>query len=327
MNKPYLLAILLLTGCASNDTAVFVTSTSLSIFEGDSKPAGVSIGYKRVEGYLGPNNADGSAPPVLASIETDANIWSPKVRQLYATGDAAVIAATGKNDKKATDTQAGLGKVMFFGTSTNLGLSIGTTANVPDSFAFGYKRKEMSVIPLVKISGSGNSATYSYPSVLASIDTAGSAGREGDGTKAALSASQFFATGDSARAMAAKLSSEFVDRAEMSVGAAQKVMAGRALTCYARVMLQDRAKVWEDAHEHDLYNEHGDEKGKMLTHLQGEFALSVENNVITDADRLYRADAVYAKSVFIVDDRDTGRLARVAEHRGFVCALARSNKK
>ena len=161
-----------LCGCATKNTAVFVTSTSLSILEGDTKPAGISIGYKRVEGYLGPNNASGSAPPVLASIESDAKMFSPKIRQLYATGNAAVIAASAKGDpsiKAKLDDR----KLMFFGTSTNIGISIGTTTSVPDSFAFGYKRKEFSMIPLVATTEGG----MTYPSVLASIDTTGEVGK------------------------------------------------------------------------------------------------------------------------------------------------------
>jgi hypothetical protein len=33
-------------------------------------------------------------PPVLASIKSDLSIFNPKIRQVYATGDAAVIAVS-----------------------------------------------------------------------------------------------------------------------------------------------------------------------------------------------------------------------------------------
>ena len=176
-------------GCATQEpSAVFITSTSLSVIEGDTKPPGASIGYKRIEGYIGPNNADGSAPPILASIETDGKILNQKIRQLYATGGAAVIASGSAGQYSEPDADGKKSHTMFFGTSTNLGLSFGTTANVLDSFNFGYKRKELSVIPLIKDKQEG----YVYPSVLASIDTTGGANVNATEADLELKTSQYF---------------------------------------------------------------------------------------------------------------------------------------
>ena len=49
-----LMALLLLTGCASRlDTVVFVTKTSLGV-DVEQTPPTASIAYDRVEGYFGP---------------------------------------------------------------------------------------------------------------------------------------------------------------------------------------------------------------------------------------------------------------------------------
>lgn len=314
--------LLLVSACATKNSAVFVTSTSVSIFEGDTKPAGISVGYKRVEGYLGPNNADGSAPPVLASIESDARTFNPRIRQLYATGGAAAIAASADYEYEDEGAPSDR-RLMFFGTSTNIGLTIGTTSNVPDSFAFGYKRKEFSLIPLVETS---DGSAYLYPSVLASIDTTGDLGDRESIDGAGLRSSQFFATGEAARSMAERLRPVFIDRAQLSVGDAQRVMAGRALNCYAGVSLLDRVKVWEDADFHDLYFEDENESGSTLRRLKDDFSASVTDGTVTDPDRLYRADRRYTGFVFIDDAADSERLSALAEHRAFVCGLSRTNQ-
>lgn len=312
----------LVVGCASPDKAIFVTSTSLSLLEGDTKPAGMSVAYKRVEGYLGPNNADGTAPPVIASIQSDGKLWGPKIRQLYATGAAAKSASSGDVCKPNKTANGKDRELMFFGTSTNVGLSVGTTSSVPDSFAFGYKRKEFSLIPLVKIDSTEN---YVYPSVLASIDTTGELGDSTSNVDVALSTNQLFATGEAACELAKELHQEFVDRVRLSVDDQQRVMAARALNCYAGVRLRDRVAVWRDANFNDLYHEDEDERGAALFTLEGAYAESVSGGAITDADKLFRADKAYTASVFITSPGNSERLARLTEHRGFVCGLSRSN--
>ena len=82
------------------------------------------------------------------------------------------------------------------------GLKVGFSTAVPDSFSFGFKRKEYSFIsvgPVVTKYGSHDV----YPSVLASIDTGEKVSTTGEIDKTALSSSQFFATGRAARKLAA----------------------------------------------------------------------------------------------------------------------------
>jgi len=197
--------VLVLTGCTTTNEVLFVTKTSLGI-DFDAKPATASIGYDRIEGYIAPRYANGEIPPVVASIKSDGGIFNPRISQVYATGDAAVIAVSAdqsKNEKKPEKKLQGDKELMFFGTNTSTGLKVGFTSYVPDSFVFGFKRKEYSFIPLGKAVDKGGKDYDVYPSVLASIDTAANVSTTGDIDKTSLSNSQFFATGQAARELAA----------------------------------------------------------------------------------------------------------------------------
>ena len=190
-------AALLLSACASpKDTVVFVTNTSFGI-NVEAKPPTASIAYDRTEGYIGPRTANGGIPPVVASLQTSGDVFQPKVRTLYATGDAAIGVVspagppTGNGDLNTGDNQ-----MAFFGTTTTIGLKVGfdPTAGTPDSLVFGFKRKELSVIPLGTDGGK-----LHYPSVLASIDTTVGATTLQD---TGLTISQYFATGQAANVLA-----------------------------------------------------------------------------------------------------------------------------
>ena len=325
-------------GCASRDEAVFVTSTSISVLEGDTKPAGLNVGYKRVEGYIGPNNADGTAPPVLASIESNSSITNPKYRQLYATGDAAVIAVGGQPVDVSTGSVTE-SDVMFFGTSTNIGLSIGTTSDIPDSFNLGYKRQELSVIPLVK-----DGDKYRYPSVIASIDNVTSTSIE----DVSLNTNQFFASGNAARALAPELGNTFIERSNVTLDAAQKVESSSILSCYSGVALNDLEKVWRHATDLNLFREGEAELGEIYAFLMEQLnsAVSViaptDNNlddggtgirgnndpriVVTNYDVLVNANKAYSQSVNISNALETDRLVNLKQHRAFVCGLAKTNR-
>ena len=191
---------LALAGCAAPDHVLFVTKTSIGI-DFDSKPATVSLAYDRIEGYVAPRYANGEIPPVVASVKSDGRIFNPLIRQFYATGDAAVIATGGKASGRRQP-MTGTRKLMFFGTTTTTGIKVGFTTTLPDSFVFGFKRKEFSYIPLGTV-GTGDLAYDVYPSVLASIDTAANVSIDGKTGDTSLTNSQFFATGTAARQLAA----------------------------------------------------------------------------------------------------------------------------
>ena len=180
-----------LGGCETTTHAIFVTSTSLG-FNYDSAPPSASIAYDRTEGFIGPGYDDGSLPPVLATLQTDGNVVAPKIRQIYGTGAAAIIASGGTaTGPKALGTNP---HTVFIGTTTTIGLkaSFGSD-NGLTGFNLGFKRKEFSDLPLL-------GSPPVYPSVLASIDmTASSTSPSG----VTLTSQQFIATGPAAEALAA----------------------------------------------------------------------------------------------------------------------------
>ena len=211
--------VLVMFGCAAlyacaPDHVMFVTDTSLGI-NVESKPATASIAYDRTEGFIGPRYSDGTIPPVVASLQTGGNVFNPAIRQFYATGNAAVLAtsasssntpprqpasSSGPSSNGSTDPRNTIGKLAFFGTSTTIGVKVGFDgqAPLPDSFVFGYRRKEFSFIPVDDAdNGTGGGG---YSSTLASIDSNTSTSNPAGVTVAGpgsvgLSATQFFATG------------------------------------------------------------------------------------------------------------------------------------
>ena len=99
---------------------------------------------------------------------------------------------TGEPDKK---------KLMFVGTATTVGLKVGSaeTGPVPDSLLFGYRRKEISVIPLGEERRSDGTVKAIYPLVLASVDMNT---KTTDPTETGITLKQFFATGQAADGLA-----------------------------------------------------------------------------------------------------------------------------
>lgn len=188
----WLVPLILAAGCTNPDTAIFATVSAFGV-NVDSKPPTVAIAYDRFEGFIGPRYGNGGAPPVVASMETDGNAVTPRVRQTYATGAAAVNAVGG--DVTGPEGLQDNKKLMLFGTATTVGIKVGFgTEGVPDSLVFGYRRKEASIIPLGE---DGQKAVY--PSVLASIDTGVKAQSQ---LSTSMTTRQFFATGAAADKLA-----------------------------------------------------------------------------------------------------------------------------
>ena len=207
---------LVLLGCS--DTATFVTGTSIGL-AASAETRQVQIGYSRAELFQGPNYPDvGEAPAVAGFFGSDLQVFSPHIRQLYATGDAAGLVTTpvalepcppdGRGSADAppnlcaerANTLSGERRILVFGTGTSLGLKLGFTGDAPSSIDFGYDREELSVIPMHKQAPSGDSnKPDKYSSVLASVDV-NLATPNFLGTD--LKLTQFFATGAAARNLA-----------------------------------------------------------------------------------------------------------------------------
>jgi len=208
---------LVLLGCS--DSATFVTGTDIGI-TANADTQQVQIGYSRAELFQGPNYPDvGDAPEAVGFLGSDLQIFSPHIRQLYATGDAAGIVTTptplqpcpptGQPAANSPPnlcpeqpaTLTGERRPLVFSTGTNVGLKLGFTGNAPSSIQLGYDREELSVIPLHSTAptAGGTDKPDKYSSVLASLDMNVSAPNFlGSG----LQMTQFFATGAAARNLA-----------------------------------------------------------------------------------------------------------------------------
>jgi hypothetical protein len=204
---------LTLAGCTEVDSVLFVTTTTIGI-DADSKPPHATIGYDRYEGYIGPTYSTGAVPPVFAKIESNLKIFNPEIRQLYATGDAArLVTQETKPTKVEPDPKmySDTGELMLFGTGSNIGLRVTFAGNMPESISFGYKRKEFSFIPLgseeeIEPDPADPTKTITrkvdrYGSVLAVMDMGV---KTTSFNETGMSVTQFFATGDAARNLAAQ---------------------------------------------------------------------------------------------------------------------------
>ena len=308
---------LTLSACVTKNSVLFVTKTSIGV-DLDTKPANASIAYDRIEGYVGPRYDNGAIPPVLASIDSDAKIFNPTIRQVYATGDAAhKIVVNNASSDNAAKSLTGDKELMFFGTTTTTGLKVGFTSNLPDSILFGYKRKEFSFIPL----GRDNNNADVYPSVLASIDTGATAGSQ---KETMLRTKQFFATGSVAEALGTKdyIQEDFKEKAQDAFTAyrrevtAQNREALMVLRCFTSVAEADLPEIWSDAHRLGLFHE-----DNLLGELTGRYNKAIERSRDDPkrSEELRELRGLYAEQIGISIGSSPTRAALIRAHRKRVC--------
>lgn len=188
------MALALLAGCAGTDRVVFVTGTQIDLGY-DAALGNLNIGYDRNELVVGPADPrNGTLPPVYAYIASDIGIVQTSVKQLYATGQAAVSIAKAPPQTVncgASPPPGGPRKVMVFGTTTHFGLKAHFVNQAPDSVSLGFKRKEFSILPV--------EAPDKLGSVLAGLDLNSALGVA---TKAGVGVKQVIATGAAAECFA-----------------------------------------------------------------------------------------------------------------------------
>ena len=194
-----------LGACTDRDSVLFVTGTQIGI-DADSRPPNVSIGYDRDETIIGPNyeSETGAIPSVVGRLESDLAVFNPSIRQVYATGNAARLVTLARPEqggpsriRPAAEEDK---RLMFFRTGTNTGFKVTFAEEVlPESFSFGYKRKELSFIPLIEVIDENEHRREIYGSVLVSI---GTNVRTPSLPETTLGISQFFATGIAAEQLA-----------------------------------------------------------------------------------------------------------------------------
>lgn len=197
-------AILLALGaCAdAEENVLFVTATQIDIGY-DAALGNANIGYDRNEFVVGPQYVEtGGTPPIISDMKSDLSFFKPKINQLYATGNAALIATGGTPEPEIGEANnlKGERRAMFFGTNTSFGLNLKFQSEIPTAISLGYKRKELSVIPLNKSAGRKPGQVDKYGSTFARIEMNGDFGAP---SKTSMPLKQFFATGSAAENLAA----------------------------------------------------------------------------------------------------------------------------
>lgn len=197
MNRTWmsLAPVLMLAGCATH-YASFVTKTSLAVLDLDTTPVEASIAFGRTEGYVGPRFDDGSVYPVTGFINARGSALKRETQQVFAGGSAAVLVLKGMPKELTNTCTDGRDRPpLFLATSTSVGLRVGFVENspLPNSFSFGYRRKEAALVPVDK---------NCQPSVLATHDSDAGARQATDQPKAQLAITQYFATGAAADVLA-----------------------------------------------------------------------------------------------------------------------------
>jgi hypothetical protein len=299
-----LLAGAVASGCAG-DTVIFTTKTSFGI-DLEQTPASVSVGYDRVEGYLGPRFPDGGAPVVVGAFVTQGTVLDRSVRQVYATGNAA-LGVTGQTYTPGNASLKGKGEPMFFGTTSTFGLKVAVAESALNSFTVGYKRKEVSVIPLTT---AGVDGSFVYPSVLASLDSSYAVAKA-DALDPKVGVTQFFATGGAAEKLSQRkdvqqLFDDLRDDALLKYREQerqQRRLALNTLFCLSAVEDAKVPQVWANAASVKIFDD-----PSIIADLKSQGARQART---TYADNIRRINADSAEY--------TGRMAG---HHAYVCELA-----
>ena len=229
-------------------------------------------------------------------------------------------------------TLSGGKRLMFFGTSTSTGLKVTFSPEYqyPDSFHFGYKRKEFSFIPVGTVTKDGKTVD-TYPSVLAAIDTRASAGVNNSTPSAGLMTGQFFATGAAAEQLALEpyIHDFFKDEAADAFQAyrvqrgQQEAEASRILRCYVGVSPDQLPHVWDDASANGLLR--AEDGGQP--HLDDMKLLykNAMDDPTTRDQKIREAHKIYASDIAIAEGASPVRVEELKKHRKQVCELATSS--
>jgi len=213
----------ILVACnVGKDSILFATKTSIAI-DVDTNPPVFDVGYARYEGSIAPVVQSGEVLPLLSSLSANAGISSTVfgsgVAQNFSLGNAAIIMSSyiGSVENPAAGSRPTFDTLLatpasiagstatarryFFGTRTNLGLSVGFAPErsyAPDSISVGYKRKELAYVPIMQNPATGKSR-LSIPSLIATAGISTSA----QSSAAGFTVSQFYATGSAATYLSA----------------------------------------------------------------------------------------------------------------------------
>lgn len=155
------------TGCNQlNKRVVFATKTQLGLdVSGTAQvPDKVSFTYGRFEGAIVPRSINGDAYSVYGGLDADVNFFGDQtIKQVFATGDAAIIAADssktnatdanleGKKGEKKKNKEKPSTRSLFFVTDTAYGLKLSAgKQDISPTLMMGFKRVEGAIIPVDK---------------------------------------------------------------------------------------------------------------------------------------------------------------------------------
>lgn len=214
--------------CLAKDHVVFATNSSIGL-DLDSKPPTVSIAFSRQEGSMAPVTDKGEVLPLITSFSGGTGfsgvVFGADIAQSFAIGNAGWLLSRYltdiKTDVKSLPESAAAppadiftsaaatavdgmiaGDCYVFTTNTTLGLRVGfsaTTGGLPDALSFGWKRKELAIVPTTVI-GTGASAKLAVAPMIA---LTGSSSTAQQGEKTNVGVTQLYATGHAATFLAA----------------------------------------------------------------------------------------------------------------------------
>lgn len=156
--------VVLLGGCAHEKEVLFFgthTAAGVDVSGTVGVPDSAAFGYRRREVAIVPTDKNGVVHSVLGGADMDLGLGEARIKQIFATGDAA-RAATGAPAAPAAAAAAGncgeggkAGKPILFTTEANFSLLQvqASSGALSPKVSLGYSRSEATLIPLHTESG------------------------------------------------------------------------------------------------------------------------------------------------------------------------------
>lgn len=147
----------LLGGCASEREVLFFgthTAVGVDVSGTVGTPDSVSFGYRRREVAIVPPNSEGKVHSVLGGADIDLGLGEARIKQIFATGDAARAAASTVTAPAAAPgncaDEGKAGKPILFTTEANFSLLQiqASSGALSPKISLGYSRSEATLIPL-----------------------------------------------------------------------------------------------------------------------------------------------------------------------------------
>ncbi|MBZ0090993.1 MAG: hypothetical protein K8F27_02035 [Sulfuricellaceae bacterium] len=141
-------------GCASEREVLFFgTHTALGVDVSGTVgvPDSISLGYQRREVAVVPPKKDGTARSVLGATDSDLGLGDLRLKQLFATGEAARQAAGSPTAPATPAANAGTSRQpILFTTEANLSLLHvqASSSSLAPRLSLGYSRSEITLIPV-----------------------------------------------------------------------------------------------------------------------------------------------------------------------------------